>query len=217
MEVDFIFFVPFFIGTWLIVTTIMTFQSGWFSLMRRYPDRTDEVAVVKFSHESGYMGNIFAGGMRGILNLSACPSGLRVGIMKAFGPFCKNFFVPWSEITIKRRDVFFMRYAELTLGSSNRTLGIDPIVADRFWRTLPNVWPENGIPPTPKTRSELVSETFKLWLCMTVLGSSFFLIAPRIVSQGGVNPPTIVAILFPAIAFGFFCAYEYGRRSGLNK
>lgn len=131
MEIDFIVLIPFCLAIWLVVTTLIGFLSGWYSLMLRYSDRLNEIPVVKFSRESGYVGSVF-GGMRGILNVSACRTGLRVGIMKFFGPFSEDFFVPWNEVSVKRRDFFFMKFAELTLGASYGKLGIDALVADRF-------------------------------------------------------------------------------------
>ena len=41
--------------------------------------------------------------MQGILKIGVCPSGLRIGIMRAFGPFSRNFFVPWEEIKVERK------------------------------------------------------------------------------------------------------------------
>lgn len=218
MEIAPIYFPIFFIGVWLLVTTIFGFISGWYSLAQYYPDRPNELPVVKFSNQSGYIGSIsILGSMRGVLKLSACRSGLRVGIMRIFGPFCKDFFVPWNEIKIKRKDFFSMKYAELSFGVGTGTLGIETSIADRFWRALPDAWPEHGNPPTPAKPSDLKAQVFRWWLVATVIGATFFIFVSRSDTSSGDGPPIAVAILFPAIAFGIFSIFEYARRSGLNK
>jgi hypothetical protein len=55
--------------------------------------------------------------MRGILILSVCPTGLRVGMMRIFGPFCRDFFVPWESIAIIRKTVLFWPVAKLQFGN----------------------------------------------------------------------------------------------------
>jgi hypothetical protein len=42
------------------------------------------------------------------LKLSPCSSGLRLGIVRLFGPFCRDFLVPWDEISVVRKDRFFV-------------------------------------------------------------------------------------------------------------
>ena len=97
---------------WFAVTMILSFLSGWFGLMERYPDR-DEISVVTLANQSGSLGFV---SMRGILKLSVCPSGLRIGIMRIFGPFCRDFLVPWNEITVTRSDRVFWKVAKLSFG-----------------------------------------------------------------------------------------------------
>jgi hypothetical protein len=54
--------------------------------------------------------------MLGVLKFSVCPSGLRIGIMRIFGPFCRDFLVPWNEITVTRSDRVFWTVAKLSFG-----------------------------------------------------------------------------------------------------
>ena len=77
------FFSAFFILMWLGVTTLLSWKSGWFKLMRRYPDQ-DETSVLVLRNQSGSMGGV---SMRNILQLEVCPSGLRISIFRIFGPF----------------------------------------------------------------------------------------------------------------------------------
>jgi hypothetical protein len=97
-------------GLWLAITTTLGIFSGWFLLMWKYPDRKEE-ALLQLKRQSGSMGLGVA--MQGVLNISVCPSGLRVGIMRIFGPFCRNVFVPWEVITVKRKNRLFGRVAAI--------------------------------------------------------------------------------------------------------
>jgi hypothetical protein len=94
-------FIAFFVLLWLLVTVILGFFSGWYSLMRAFPDRPYEEAVAIFKGESGMVGPV---SMHGVLKLSPCTSDLRVGIMKLFGPFEKDFLVPWSANRCVREE-----------------------------------------------------------------------------------------------------------------
>lgn len=130
-----------FVAMWLAVTALIGFMAGWFALMRRYPDR-DETALAVLKWQSGRMGWIGAR-LRGVLTLSVCPSGLRVGMFRLFGPFSRDFLVPWSEIEVTRRDWFLGRVAELKFGTPAAgvlTIGAD--VADELARTAQTRWPE---------------------------------------------------------------------------
>jgi hypothetical protein len=126
---------------WFAVTMLLSFLSGWFGLMARYPDR-DEIPVLTLSNQSGSLGVV---SMRGVLKLSVCPSGLRIGIMRIFGPFCRDFLVPWSDITVTRSNSFFWKIAKLSFGQpSNGNLKVFAGVADRMARAAGNHWPEQA-------------------------------------------------------------------------
>jgi|SRR5580692_347526 len=114
---------------WFAATMILSVLSGWFGLMERYPDH-DEKAIVTLANQSGSLGLV---SMRGILKLSVCPSGLRIGIMRIFGPFCRDFVVPWNEITVTRSDRFLWKVAKLSFGQpSNGNLKVLAEVAESY-------------------------------------------------------------------------------------
>ena len=145
-------FIAFFVLLWLLVTVILGFFSGWYSLMRAFPDRPYEEAVAIFKGESGMVGPV---SMHGVLKLSPCTSDLRVGIMKLFGPFEKDFLVPWSAIAVSGKRMLGWRYAaELYFGIYGR-LRISNLLADRLWQTIPQSWPEKGVPVAVTTNRVL--------------------------------------------------------------
>jgi hypothetical protein len=137
-----VFFSLFFASLWLTVTTILAVLSGWFRLMAKFPNRAME-PILRVRGQSGSMG--LGVSMRGILTLGVCPSGLRVGIMRVFGPFCRDFFVPWEDIRVTRRTVLFWPVAKLQFGSPTiGSLTIAAHVANRLARAAMGAGPRRG-------------------------------------------------------------------------
>lgn len=131
----------FFAAMWLGVTALLGLLSGWFSLMRIYPD-TPEPSLLKLGGQSGWMGPL-AVNMNSVLTLSACASGLRVDIMRLLGPFSSNLFVPWKEIRAERRKRLFIQTVTLSFGSPVvGTLDLRAEVADKLAAAAGVRWPE---------------------------------------------------------------------------
>lgn len=131
-----------FAGMWLGVTALLGAVSGWFDLMRRYPDR-DEHALLRLTWQSGSMG--FGVGMRNVMILTACDTGLRVGLFKPFAVFSRDFFVPWSEISARPRSFLFFQGTELKFGApAVGRLTIAKSVADDLARAAHGRWTEKG-------------------------------------------------------------------------
>jgi hypothetical protein len=198
-----------FIGLWLAVTSILAVLSGWFVLMRRYPDDNAE-PILKVPRLSGKMG--MGVHMSGVLTLSVCSSGLRVAMTRIFGPFSRSFLVPWSEIGVTReRAVFFGPVADLRFGYPPLgTLRISGPAADRLARAAAERWPEPG-PFPEERRAARVPLLLSQWLLMTSFAAGFFIIVPRVVAPRGAWPPIAVAILFPAVVFGIGCLVRFLR------
>ena len=115
--------------------------------------------------------------MNGALTLSACPSGLRIGIMRILGPFSSNLFVPWTEIHAERGKAFFIRSVTLEFGSPMvGTLGMRAHVADRLARAAGARWPEPGAIP-PETKGRIFRSIVKEWAITTAFAAAFFIIA----------------------------------------
>jgi hypothetical protein len=136
-----LYFPFFFVLLWFAVTVLLGFLSGWYFLMRRFPDRP-EAPLCTFKNQSGSVGLV---GARSLLTLSICPGGLRVGMMRIFGPFSKPFFVPWSEMSVIRKDRLFWKVTKIAFGNppaGSLTLMAD--LADRLARTAGAPWPEPG-------------------------------------------------------------------------
>jgi hypothetical protein len=154
-----LYFLLFFVLLWFAVTVLLGFISGWYFLLRIFPDRP-ETPLRTFKNQSGSIGLV---GARSLLTLSACPGGLRVGIMRVFGPFSKNFFVPWNEMSIIRKDRLLWKAATISFGNppvGSLTLMAD--LADRLARAAGILWPESG-PFPEETDAQRSSRIFKQW------------------------------------------------------
>ncbi len=207
--------VVFFPVLWLGISTLLAVLTGWYSLMRRFPDRPEERALLKLSQQSGSMGLGVA--MRRILGLSTCSSGLRVSMNRLFGPFNRAFFVPWEQIKVTRKDSPWWPRVELQFGDSSfGRLAIADHVANKLWRSMPERWPEAGPLPGLEMRAHGIAIVVRQSLLRTVFASIFasifFLLLPRLLAPGSPHLPVGVAILFPAVFFGLFSLIEYWRR-----
>jgi hypothetical protein len=194
-----IFFPFFFVTVWLMSTTILALLSGWFRLMSEFPDRSDD-PILNLRGQSGRMG--WGVGMRGILRLSVSHAGLRVGMMRIFGPFCRDFFVPWESIAVIRKTILVWPVAKLQFGNPViGTLSIPAHTADRIARAVNRRWPEEGPFPEEK-RGERLRRLLAQWAATTSFAALFFILVPLFVAPSEARPPILVAILFPAIIFG---------------
>jgi hypothetical protein len=210
IEQNLAIFLPlFFTLLWLTVTTVLAVLSGWFQLMARFPNQTVE-PLLRVRGQSGSMG--LGVSMQGILTLSVCPSGLRVGIMRVFGPFCRDFFVPWDAISVMRKNVLFWGpAAKLQFGNPEiGSLTISAPVANWLASAAMGRWPETGAFPQEK-HAETLWRLLTQWAAMTCVAALFFTLVPLIAAPTGARPPIVVAILFPAIFFGVVTIARYFR------
>jgi hypothetical protein len=191
---------------WLAITTLLSVLSGWFRLMEKFPDQIEE-PFLRIRGQAGSMGF----NMPGILRLSVCPSGLRVGITRLFGPFCRDFFVPWRDINITRKKALFRSVAELQFGRpSIGRLTVSAHVANRLAHAAVGRWPEADPPPVEK-RSDTLRRLLIQWALSTGWIASFFTLFPLLLAPKGGGVPIALAILFPAIFFGVFTILRYMR------
>jgi len=204
-----VFFPLFFASLWLTVTAILAVLSGWFRLMAKFPDQAME-PILRVGGLSGSMG--LGVNLSGILSLGVCFSGLRVGILRVFGPFCRDFFVPWEEITVTRTTVWSRPVAKLQFGSpAIGSLTISSHVADRLAGAAMGRWPETGPFPAERHRDTL-RRLLTEWAVLTCAAALFFTLVPLAVAPAGARPPIVVAILFPAIVFGVVTIVRFVRQ-----
>ena len=185
-----------FVAFWLFVTSILGAMTGWFTLMKQFPNRSQR-ALLRLGQLSGNMG--FGVAMNGILSLSVCPDGLRVGIWRIFGPFCRPFFVPWSQLTVSRREGFFGPRAELRFGHPEvGRLTVPGRIADRLGRAAAIHWPEPG--PWPR---ESMAQIFRrlgvpLLIVVAIIVIAL-LLGVSLDSTGSWRASNFLGMLFPVV------------------
>lgn len=202
----------FFVGMWLIVTTMLGLMSGWFNLQQWYPDDGNEEALLKIRGQSGSMGAGVA--LNGVLQLRAYPSGLGVRIWRVFGPFQKPLRIPWSEIEAEPSRSFFQPMAKLHLGKpENGTLKISA----RTWSRLLAAIRQSGVAasfarPTdvPVTSAAVGRAMFIQWLIFTGVAGSFFYFTSRSNPNG---MSVVLCFVFPAIIVGIGQLIRFARES----
>ncbi len=151
--------------------------------------------------------------MNGILNISVCSSGLRIAMLRIFGPFCRAFFVPWEQIGVRRKRWLFWRLARLNFGNLPfARLSIPVHVADRLARAAADRWPETGPFPV-ETNQQAASSELKVWAVQTLLAATFFAVVPRLVASDAPAVPLGIAIGFPAVVCGIGAFVHYRRRT----
>jgi hypothetical protein len=204
-------FIPlFFVAVWLTATTAAALLSGWFRLVAEFPDQPIE-PILRLRGQSGVMGP--GVGMNGVLNLSVCPTGLRVGMMRIFGPFCRDFFVPWERIAVVRKTILVWPLVKLQFGDpAVGALRLPAYAADRIARAIPDRWPEAGPFPEEK-RADTMRRLLAQWAVTTAIAALFFILVPLVVAPSELRPPISVAILLPAVVFGlaFVVRFFTGR------
>ena len=196
----------FFLAMWLAVTALLGAMSGWFELQRRFPD-TREPAYLTLRMRSGRMR--FGVHMSGILTLSACPSGLRVGVWRLFGPFQRAFLVPWDEIEARPRTLLLWPSMRLCFGRPEAgRLTIDA----RLWQRLAAEAPAPGmLSETTHVSLGQVGRRFLLiWAAGTAAAAIFFYQASR--AGNGMPLPLSACIGFPAFAFGLPLLIRFARQ-----
>lgn len=104
----------FFVVIWIGVTSLLSFLSGWFTLQQQFPNR-DEKPLLQLNWQSGFMGSLPVN-FRNVLKVSVCPSGLRIGVLRVFGAFAHDFFVPWHAISATKKEFWMWQVTELTFG-----------------------------------------------------------------------------------------------------
>jgi hypothetical protein len=207
-----------FIGLWLSIGVFLGFLSGWYALMRRYPDR-DERPLATLNRLSAAMGSGLPVSMNGILSLSACPSGLRVRIWRIFGPFNRPFFVPWKDIGIETTTRVFAPRVRLTFGSPEiGRLSVDARNWERLHERAEEVTGNLAMPrPTFQVSNVMLLRGLGFqWAAASVFAAGFFYFAPKFLARDEVGPPLVVCICFPAVVFGasIFGRYMMQRRRG---
>jgi hypothetical protein len=182
---------------WVVLTSMINWSAGWFTLMLRYPNRRER-AVMRLRGQSGLMG---ARRVRfgSALRFDVCPSGLRVGMFRLGGVFARDFFVPWDDLSVEREVVRFTKAAVLTFGGDGE-LVIRDDVANRLARAAGDNWPEVGPFPRESVGRVFAGVAVQLALVVATLVALYFTLPglKDIVASWPVPPGSALALVIGA-------------------
>jgi len=123
-------------------------------------------------------------------------------MMRLFGPFARDFFVPWGEIAVVRKTLLFWPRAELRFGNPVvGRLSIRAHVADKLAHAAGEHWPEAG-PIQEENRIDVIRRLLSEWAVRTGIAALIFTLVPLFYAPQQARLPILVTILFPAIVFG---------------
>lgn len=194
------------VGLLFLAGWAMGAQSGWYGLMRLYPDR-DENPIRVFQGQTGWMN----GGLsfNGVLTLSVCPTGLRVAVPGIFGPFSKPIFVPWGDIRVYRLTEYFMPAARMEFGQPAKgVLSVRVNTADRLSRAAGKNWPEPGPFPFESTGHILASVILQ-WAALSAIGAAFLTVLPHVFAPVAPFLPLPLSIGLPALVMGVIACIQF--------
>ena len=188
-------FPVFFAGVWLGATTVLSLLSGWFQLMTAYPDiRETPLCDIR---ASGMMG--LGVSIQNVLRLAVLPSGLRVSIIRLFGPFNRPFVVPWREIEATAGTMFFLG-PSVKLGFGSPQLG-SLTVQRATWDRLQVAGggKVGGTLPPVNFRSAMIAVALQTAVVIGAASCFFYFMSWQ---KGGPSLSVAVCIAFPAVVFG---------------
>ena len=206
----------FFAGMWLAVTSLIPFMSGWFELQSRYPDRSEE-PIRRWTMASGRLGPLAQ--YSSCLVLAVCPSGLRVGVWRMFGPFCRNFFVPWSDLRVERTGLA----TRLVIGAGALgdrpagALSVSNGQAAQLADAAGKSWPQSDTAAAEPTVWEVAGKLALQWVLISAAAALFFTYGPPLLEPHAPRMPVGETVVFPTAFFGAaallqFVLYLGGRR-----
>jgi len=192
---------------WLLVTTLLSAQSGWFRLMKEFSNRDHTGSyLATFYQQSGMMGAWC--GIGNLLEIDLYEGGLGIKIPRVFSPFVKPLFIPWSRVSVEReRHPLVGNIAILHLGDKGilSRLMVEDHVANAFWRRAGTFWPETGPVPGKDNWKSILKGILPAWPTLTLALVLLLLAVNRLVqteipeSPESVMPTSEIIVIAPAV------------------
>jgi hypothetical protein len=194
-----------FIGLWLFVGLFLGVLAGWFRLRRRFPAPKGEVALFTLRGHTGSMG--LGVHFNGVLDMAACPSGLRLSIWPLFCPFCRPILVPWDQIRPEEAGYYSLVFPHVRLQFGRPAEG-RLTLPTILWHRLAEHAPQ---PPRMGDRDSdnraLGRGLIVIWEITSLIAGGMFAYGVSLDPDGA--PAFIVA--FPAVLFAILMAIQYLR------
>lgn len=105
-------FVLFFVAMWLGVTFLLSYITGWAFLAKHY--RAAQPYAGRFERlPQSQMGRFgIFGGARNAVYIGIEPAGLHLRMFILFRINCRDLFIPWRDISVRRGKALFRDYIE---------------------------------------------------------------------------------------------------------
>jgi hypothetical protein len=134
----------YFLGLWLLVSTVISVMSGWFSLGEKFRNRV-AFNGKKWWGQSGQMR--WLTNYTGCLILGANSQGLYLGALFLFRFMHPPLLVPWGEIRVRRTTRWlFGESVTFTMGHElGVNLRISGKLADKLRKSAEDDWPIEDI------------------------------------------------------------------------
>jgi hypothetical protein len=124
---------------WLLVSTIISFVGGWFSLSKVYRIRVPFDGA-KWGGQSGRMRGL--ANYNNVLTVGASQRGLYLASMFLFRFMHPPLLVPWTEIKVRRSNGWVFEYVTFTMGHELAIpLRIREKLAAKLRDSAGNCWP----------------------------------------------------------------------------
>ena len=174
-----------------------------------FPDSPEE-ALVRLTLLTGSFGD--SARMGRIMNLEACPSGLRVRPVAIAGLDLGTFFVPWGQLRVERKAGSYLNRAVLVFGDPEfGRLNIPAHVANRIARAVPGKWPEH-VAFLDETPGHALATVARAWILGTAVSSALFMALVWMTQREGSSSPPLVLILVVPVCLGVVSIVSYRRR-----
>jgi hypothetical protein len=134
-----VIFPVYFVALWLFVSGMISYIGGWSALAKHYR-LTGQFTGERWSFQSGKMR--WLANYNNCLTIGASQTGLFLGILFLFRFRHPPLLIPWSEVSVGRKEFWVFKYAVLRLG---RELGIPLSIrgglADKLKDASGGKWP----------------------------------------------------------------------------
>jgi small-conductance mechanosensitive channel len=134
-----VIFPVYFLCLWLLVTAIISFVGGWFSLAKVYRTRVP-FSGAKWGMQSAQLR--WLANYNNVLTIGVSPQGLYLANMFLFRFMHPSLLVPWSEIKVRKCQGWIFEYVTFTLGHETAIpLRIRTKLAAKMRESAGSFWP----------------------------------------------------------------------------
>ncbi len=127
------------VGLWVVVLIVISHLGGWASLAEQYRG-LEPFAGSSWSFQSGQFR--WLANYNNCLTIGADPRGLFLSVFPLFRVAHPPLFVPWREISVSRKRIFWVNQVKFLLGNELKIpLTIRESLAQKLQTAAGSSWP----------------------------------------------------------------------------